>query len=49
MLNGRLNVEWTHPTHGKPAFLLDVFVATGKLRRANRRQGVMMPPGEAMQ
>ena len=47
--DGSLDVEWTHPTHGKHAFQLDVFVATGKLKRANRRQVVVMPPGEGMQ
>jgi hypothetical protein len=47
-LDGSLNAEWTHPTHGHHAFQCDVFVATGKLKRA-RRQVVAMPPGEAVQ
>jgi hypothetical protein len=44
-----LNAKWMHPEHGKPAFLRDVFVATGKLRRANRRHVLVMPLGEGMQ
>jgi hypothetical protein len=48
-LDGSLNAEWTHPEHGKQAFLLDVFVATGKRRRANGRQVVVVPPGEVTQ
>jgi hypothetical protein len=47
-LDGSLNAEWTHPAYGKHAFQCDVFVATGKLRRA-RRQAVVMPPCEATQ
>jgi hypothetical protein len=47
-LDGRLNAEWTHPEHGKHEFQCDVFVATGKLRRA-RRQVVVMPLCEAAQ
>jgi hypothetical protein len=47
-LDGSLGGEWTHPEFGKHAFQCDVFVATGKLRRA-RRQVVVMPPGVAVQ
>ena len=46
--DGSLNAEWTHPTYGKHAFQCDVFVATGKPRRA-RRPVVVMPPDEAVQ
>jgi hypothetical protein len=48
-LDGSLHGEWTHPEFGKHAFQCDVFVATGKLRRANRRQIVVMPLCEATQ
>jgi hypothetical protein len=33
-LDSSLNAEWMHPEHGKQAFRFDVFVASGKLRRA---------------
>jgi hypothetical protein len=46
-LDGGVTAQWTHPKHGKHTFQCDVFVATGKLRRA-RRQVVVMPPGEAV-
>jgi hypothetical protein len=48
-LDGSLSAEWTHPKHGKHAFQCDVFVATGKLRRAKRSQVVVMPLAEATQ
>jgi hypothetical protein len=48
-LDGSLDAEWTHPEFGMQAFQCDVFVATGKLRWANRRPVVVMPPGEAVQ
>jgi hypothetical protein len=44
--SSRVNrLEWDDPEHGKQAFLLDVLVATGKLRRANRRRVVVMHGG----
>jgi hypothetical protein len=45
-LDGSLDAEWTHPKHGKQTFCRDVFVATGKLKRA-RRPVVAVPLREA--